>query len=223
MKIVFYPTCVGKAAHTVFSLEIASQVALAPPNEETSSNETASETVEKGCFLICADDDKGPRLSYKGLVNKLGADNSLILGETYEEAEGLVQTVLETARKHGDHNVICIFDQNMDRYPEGTVLGTNVTKELRERGFRGLIFIRSANDDMASMVQYKTAGADATLTKSVPSMNDLVKAIMKVYRQFLLTGMLTCVQTGHLNEDGRENFQVEMEISGKFLEIKTTE
>ena len=179
---MFYPDCDGTAAHAIFSLEIDSKVASAPV---TTGDE--SETLDKGCILICADDDKGPRLMYKGLVKKLGVDNHMILGEKYAEAAGLVDIALAAEMDFGGHNVICILDQNMDRYTEGTILGTDVTRRLRECGFKGLIFIRSANDDMESRVAYKNAGADATLSKGTKSIDDLAKGIVAVRRRFLLT------------------------------------
>ena len=166
----------------IFLLEIKSNVASAPV---TTGNE--SETLDKTCILICADDDNGPRLVYKSLVKKLGVDNHMILGEKYAEAEGLVETVLKAERESNGRNVICIFDQNMDRYAEGAILGTEVTARLRKCGFKGLIFIRSANDDMASVVAYKNAGADATLSKGTATVVDLAKEIVEVRRSILNT------------------------------------
>ena len=180
--LVFYPDCHGTAAHAVFSLEIDSKVASAPV-----ATGDESETLDERCMLICADDDKGPRLLYKSLVKKLDVDNHMIIGEKYTEAAGLVDIVLKAEMDFGGLNVICILDQNMDRYTEGAILGTDVTGRLRECGFKGLIFIRSANDDMASRVAYKNAGADATLSKGTKSIADLAKDIMAVRRRFLLT------------------------------------
>ena len=132
-----------------------------------------------------------PRLSYKSLVKKLGVDNHMILGEKYTEAAGLVDIALAAEMDFGGHNVICILDQNMDRYTEGAILGTDVTGRLRECGFKGLIFIRSANDDMMSRVAYKNAGADATLSKGTKSIDDLAKDIVAVRRRFLHFGWCT--------------------------------
>ena len=60
------------------------------------------------------DDDLGPRLSYKGIREKLGIaeEDCMILGAKYEEVKTLVQTVMSTAKQHGHENVICIFDQD---------------------------------------------------------------------------------------------------------------
>ena len=37
--------------------------------------------------------------------------------------------------------VVCIFDQNLE-FKEGRIFGTEITTELRDVGFKGLIFIR---------------------------------------------------------------------------------
>ena len=54
----------------------------------------------------------------------------------------------------------------MDKYPEGSVKGSNVTKKLRYIKFSGAIFIRSANDDVESVKKYLAAGADACFSKA---------------------------------------------------------
>jgi len=70
------------------------------------------------------------RKGYKPLINVSKAEDSMVLGESYEEAAGLVDTVLAEAAKRGDGNVVCILDQNME-FPAGLVLGTEVTSSLR--------------------------------------------------------------------------------------------
>ena len=78
-----------------------------------------------------------------------------------------MQTVLTTAKQHGESNVLCILDQNMDRYhAEGTFLGTGMIGELRARGFHGMIFICSANDSVKDCTLYKDSGATGSLLKS---------------------------------------------------------
>ena len=60
------------------------------------------------------DDDLAPRLSYKGIREKLGIaeEDCMILGAKYEEVKTLVQTVMNAAKQYGDENVLCIFDQD---------------------------------------------------------------------------------------------------------------
>jgi len=126
-------------------------------------------------ILICADDDAAPRMAYKGLAKALKANDCRIFGKTYAEAADLVKTVLAAAAQSGDDNVICIFDQNMDKYDEGVVYGTEVIRQCRYLGFTGLMFIRSANDDIGSRVIYKNAGANGCLSKLSTGLPQLVK------------------------------------------------
>jgi len=53
----------------------------------------------------------------------------------------------------------------MDKYTEGGVKGSKVTKKLRDKKFNGAIFIRSANDDIDSVKKYLAAGADGCFSK----------------------------------------------------------
>ena len=146
----------------------------------------------KGTIFVCADDDKIPRLKYNSLLkdSQLNADRekSLILGETFDEVKDLAQTVMDLASKFGESKIVCIFDQNMDRYADqgqGFVLGTEVTAELRDMGFKAPIFICSANDDLQSMDLYRKAGASGTLSKYLPVpevATDLVSQCNSFYR-----------------------------------------
>ena len=89
-----------------------------------------------------------------------------ILGATYKEACSLHDVVLRAAEEHGERNVICIFDQNMDSYGlTKTVLGTDVVASLRDAGFKGAIFIRSANNSVLDEERYRKAGATSCLSK----------------------------------------------------------
>ena len=66
----------------------------------------------------------------------------------------------------------------MDNYQEGKVLGTDVTIELRADGFKGIILIRSANDDAVSANKYRYAGANGCVGKTLKTsllINDIVK------------------------------------------------
>lgn len=139
-------------------------------------------TLKDNAFLICADDDAAPRMAYKGLAKKLGVscDRLMVLGGTFEEVSGLKDTVLKAAQTHGMENLVCIFDQNMDHsnYKGRKVLGTSVIRELRMTGFKGVIFIRSANDELSAVHQFREAGANGTLGKG-SKVGDLALEVVK--------------------------------------------
>ena len=87
---------------------------------------------------------KAPRSLAKGLLKKLKAhEESLILGENFAEVLEVPEVVNTFVTQQ--RNVVCMFDQNM-HWPEGSILGTQLCKQLRGQGFVGLVIIRSAND-----------------------------------------------------------------------------
>lgn len=163
--------------------------------------ETLSEnhvTLKPGVIMICADDDKAARMSYKPLAKKLGVgqDRLMVLGETINEAEGLKQTILEAAEEHGADNIVCILDQNMENYKcKRKVLGSDVVHKLRVAGFKGVVLIRSANDDFASVLLYRTAGADGVLGK----MGKIDVLASEVVRRCNLAWEMGVCQPGALN------------------------
>ena len=121
------------------------------------------------------------------VIKRLGADESMVLGETYEEAADLVQTVMAEAVARGHRNVVCIFDQNME-YPAGPVLGTDITAKLREAGFKGVIVIRSANDEPAMQKLYLKGGANGHLPKH-GKIGDIVSTLLRIYSRALRMGL----------------------------------
>ena len=125
-------------------------------------------TLKPSVIMICVDDDKVARMSYRPLAKRLGVGPGrlVVLGETFKEAEGLKETILMAAEEHGAENVVCIIDQNMDNYRcKRKVVGTDVVRELRVAGFSGVILIRSANDELAAVLLYQQAGADGDISK----------------------------------------------------------
>jgi CheY-like chemotaxis protein len=159
LSLVFYPESGLTAAHTLFSLTTGLRPTVAPKQDNTDVP-----PLREGIILVCVDDDQAQRIGYKGLVKKLKVTQSLILGGTHQEAFGVVELILSLAEAHGDENVVCILDQNMD-YTEGNIKGTEIVAELRQSGFKGVVFIRSANDDDVSGNMYRAAGANAYLSK----------------------------------------------------------
>ena len=63
---------------------------------------------------------------------------------------------MDIADQVGGQKVICIFDQMMD-YGTITVLGTEVAAQLRILGFKGVVLIRSANDEHSAREMYRDA------------------------------------------------------------------
>lgn len=71
------------------------------------------------------------------------------------------------AETHGHDRVFCIFDQNLTNYDEGQIFGTGLCRELRQRGFSGVLVIQSANDELAAEREYLAAGANGCVGKAL--------------------------------------------------------
>jgi hypothetical protein len=133
--------------------------------------------------FVCCDDDEIPQIFAGLLIARAAAnmDESVVLGEAYEETAGLVDRVLDMAARLGDERVVCILDQNLDCYDEGKFQGTALVRKLRLRDFRGLLVIQSANDALDDERDYKAAGADGSIGKAVkggvPAMIDILSRL----------------------------------------------
>ena len=184
VELLFVAGTESDTPHTTFTLTTELQVPEVVPDA------SSPDSLPPGSVLICADDDYMPRIGYKGLIKRLKPAKSLILGETYEEVKRLPTTVLDLAKEYGDENVVCIFDQNMDRYDAGLrVFGTDVVREVRKAGFRGCILIRSANDEPTMQQIYMQAGANGCLGKNNRNLNALVSDVMQTYRRAVQMNM----------------------------------
>ena len=156
-----------------------------PANESQSSELTIKEPkpteLPEGTVLVCADDDKVSRMMLNAIIHLQGLNadqtESIVLGETLEEVQRLVQTVMDIAARVGERKVICIFDQMMD-YGTNMFLGTDATAELRSLGFKGAVLIRSANDEHFARELYRDAGASGFMSKSIRRGPEIVKSIV---------------------------------------------
>jgi len=126
------------------------------------------ESLPQGLVFACCDDDEMPRLYSELLIEAgHGHEASRVVGETYEEAAGFADLVMELASTHDHQKVIVLLDQNMT-YPGKTIHGTDICRELREeRGFNGTITIISANDEPEAERSYLAAGATSSIGKGV--------------------------------------------------------
>jgi hypothetical protein len=103
--------------------------------------------------------------SKKDLKSVNASPDSIILGATFAEAKSSPARLLELANSHGHERVIGILDQNMDTYADGCVYGSDLCKELRAGGFRGVLCIRTANNPQYHDALYE-AGASLVVGKS---------------------------------------------------------
>ena len=148
----------------------------------------APPTLPAGLAFVCCDDDEMPRIFAQLLITKAAADEdeSRVLGETYEEVAGLVEQVLSMAARLGDERVLCVLDQNLDGFDAGRFIGTDLVKELRRRGFGGVLVIQSANDEHEDEAAYKAAGADGSIGKAVKGgVSVMIDKLAQLYHERL--------------------------------------
>ena len=136
--------------------------------EKQHNTTTSSEaTGQTGLVFVAADDNRIIRVLTKKQYKAIGSHpDSLILGATFEEAKAAPARVMALANKHGHHRVVALFDQNLDDYAEGSVFGSEMSQQLREQGFRGLICIRTSNNPEHNHELLKI-GADLVVGKSL--------------------------------------------------------
>ena len=145
-----------------------SQVMLVYEKSAQHANSTcAAAQFPTGMIFVIADDDPLIRdFSKRQLTSAHSHPDSLILGATFEEAKTAPARVMQLATEHGHHQVIALFDQNLDQYAEGKVFGSEMAQQLREQGFRGLICIRTSNNAEQNQDLLKM-GVDLVVSKSL--------------------------------------------------------
>ena len=159
-----------RPAEVVFELSVRVTVVSAPSPAGDARASDALPTLPRGLAFVCCDDDEIPRLFAPVLLAAASADvdESVVLGETYEEVATLVDRVVAMGRRLVDPSrVVCVLDQNLDSYEKGVFTGTDLVREMRRRGFDGLVIIQSANDELEDERDYTAAGADGSVGKAV--------------------------------------------------------
>ena len=166
-EIFTYTQAAGGSAEIEF-LEDVVRAELSFPATVCTAKPTALRKPSEGLVLIMADDDAIQRIAAKALIRKgKFHSDSAIFGSTYEEVDGIPARLKDLARVHGDKQIVCIFDQNMD-WNSGTqeMYGLSLIKRIVASGFNGLLCMRSGQNDPTSTACYLAQGADIVFGKS---------------------------------------------------------
>ena len=124
--------------------------------------------------LCCIDDSSSQRLLLRHALRSHFEGSSVqIFGEVAEETTQFVSAALSNAD-------IAILDQNLEYEGHVSCLGTDLMKELLEKGFRGMLCIRSSNTAAADEVLYRNSGAHCIVGKDL-RMSDMVMQIKAAY------------------------------------------
>lgn len=129
--------------------------------------------------VACLDDSKINRKMMSKLLNKTHCSTaSFVQGVTMNELKQFVQKVLN----HHEPVDICIIDQNLDD-PERiqvAMQGTDVVKSLKQQGYKGRCFIRSANDGPVDLALYHDCGA-GFISKTVNDPATFIQTIESIH------------------------------------------
>ena len=160
----------------VHSALLSDQHQQAPPQPEElhhqATNVTAADPIAppdlpSGLVFVVVDDNPMARiLSKKNLRSADSHSDSIILGETLAEAQSVADRIMQLAKVHGQYRVIGLLDQDLDTYADGSTYGSDICRQLRDQGFRGVICVRTGNADRYKDALHK-AGVDLVVSKSV--------------------------------------------------------
>ena len=73
---------------------------------------------------------------------------------------------MQLAQRHGQNKVIGLFDQDLDTYEDGSVYGSDMCRQLRDDGFRGVLCIRTGNGARHNDALYES-GVDLVVSKTL--------------------------------------------------------
>ena len=144
-------------------------------------NGQVGEQLPRGLVFVCVDDDEIPRLMAQSMLSRVAAHaDSRVLGSDAAHVRSVPSLVQRLSAEHGALRVVVILDQNLDFDGiETPMLGTDLCRQLRARGFGGLIVIASANDDSESRDNFLRAGANRVVGKSLEEHANLPKHLAK--------------------------------------------
>jgi signal transduction histidine kinase len=131
-----------------------------------------------GLRIYCIDDSEpARRLLHYNLVHRANTENVVVFGEDCAEVATFTQRVLED----GD---IAFLDQHLEYDGDTDILGTDIVRELVDKGYKGLICIRSGNVAEADLAAYEAAGAHCAFGKDVP-MKQLIDDMKVAYTRHI--------------------------------------
>ena len=158
----------------VARLEGTFNVGSLPEPPESKYSEADMPSWPEDVHIYCIDDSApARRLLYHNLTTRAQTRHA----RTYGKDAGDVTRFMADTLQDG---AIAILDQNLEFGGDHNLLGTDLVAELIERGFQGLICIRSANATDEDARMYKEAGAHCVFGKDTP----VSQVILQMKRAF---------------------------------------
>mmetsp|Transcript_6239 Transcript_6239/g.12393 ORF Transcript_6239/g.12393 Transcript_6239/m.12393 type:complete len:915 (+) Transcript_6239:47-2791(+) len=185
----------------------ASSNVLAPSSRQKSRDDDGKKAAKTLLKICCVEDERLIRKMYQRVLLRKFSKDSIILGESVKEVKGA------TSRIMAANCDAVILDQNLV-YSDAHILGTDLCKDLRAKGFLGVILMRSANTEKSDVDIYLGAGADGYLPKSYTSSQIAreIEAAVHERKQELMLARASCSTT--------EDVRVSAKTSGVTKEQK---
>ena len=150
---------------------------LAAPRDEAWDHDIAQ--FPSDLHVYCIDDSEGVRrLLNHNFRAHAATQNVRVYGSTWSDTSAFVEAVLERAD-------IAVLDQHLEYGCDTNILGTDLVAQLRTKGYRGLICVRSANSAPEDRAVYAQAGAHCSFGKD-QSMRDMIAEMKVVYVREIL-------------------------------------
>ena len=137
-----------------------------------------------GLKVYCIEDSGMMRTWLCSVLSSIGTVEAF--GAAAEDAAAFVAAAL----RDGD---IAICDQNLE-FGSTTVYGTELLKELKIRGFTGLLCIHSANDSVQDQAKYGAAGVHLTIGKG-STRSELLHSIKRAYWDTILASRIPHIES----------------------------
>ena len=147
---------------------------MEPVRHADRSCEEALARFPRGLRIYCIDDSETAcRLLHHHLTRSAQTTAVRTYGRTAAEVATFVRAALADAD-------IAILDQHLEYGADANVLGTDIIRELKAKGFRGLCCVRSGNVAPEDLQLCADAGADCAFGKEMP-MRQMVQELKAAY------------------------------------------
>ena len=182
-----------------FESQVMAQVVPSQSVATDAQREADLAAYPSGLHIYCIDDSEAARrlLDYN---MRLWADteNVRVFGKDVTEVATFKDCVLED----GD---IAFLDQHLEYGGDDNVLGTDIVEELLERGYKGLICIRSGNVAEEDLAKYDAAGAHCAFGKDV-AMRKVIEDMKVAYTRYTINTQSRPTTPLHQHNLSHEDF-----------------
>jgi len=175
-----YTDAIGGSASITFGVDTVETVLKIPAEaQQTTAHPEAPDTLStpsSDVVYVLADDDGAQRHILNAIIRKSGGHpDSVVLGSSHEEVASIPSLIRSLGGIHGEERIVVILDQNMDTWPgQEAFYGSSIIKQLGGVNFKGVLCLRTGQDDPESISMFKALGAKLIFLKSGKHMKPAV-------------------------------------------------